>query len=355
MTALLLSLACASRLRLIPEGLGVDLPADDAPHRWAQTEWWHVHADLLDVATGEPLHVFVAFLVQRTDQDSVAGIPVSLAINPFHVAYVRVQAGDRAWVEDRESFPDFFAAGFLGDGAGVRHGGWELRWEHGSYALKAGAGPSRFELRFTPTGPATLPGDDGRVELRPGAGHLWAQRDQMRVEGRWEDGGRTRWVEGTGFYKHQWGRLYDDDYDGFQWISVDLPEQRTLSIAWLRQDGMTGVPGSLAWVSTRVGTFALPPEELVVTPTAWWTSPRTGARWPTSFLVRGPDLDLIVKATTPDNELWVFPAPLWEGPAIATGTVADAPLIAPAFIEQAGENVPFFRFLLQSSKPRSSL
>jgi predicted secreted hydrolase len=351
----LLFFGCASQLRSIPDGLAVDMPVDDAPHRWAQTEWWHLHADLLDIRTREPVHVFAAFLVERTDQDHVAGIPASLAINPFHVAYVRVQTEGHSFVADRENFPDFFAANFLRRGVGIRHGDWEVRWEHDAYALEADAGPSAFELRFTPTGPTTLPGEDGRVELREGAGSLWVQMDQMHVEGRWQDGRQTRWVEGSGFYKHQWGRLYDPGFDGFQWITVDLPEQQTLSVAWLKEDGITGVAGSRAWLSSRFGTFAVPSEELRVTPEAWWTSARSGARWPTAFSIQGPDLDLHVRATQSDGELWVFPAPIWEGPATAEGQVGEETLTAPAFIEQAGETHPFFRFLLHSSAPRSSL
>ena len=77
-----LLLACAVHdLRAIDLGVAVTLPDDHAPHDDAQTEWWHVHAELQDVQTGEPLHVFAGFVAERTDLDSVAFVPVPVSAN----------------------------------------------------------------------------------------------------------------------------------------------------------------------------------------------------------------------------------------------------------------------------------
>ena len=199
--------ACAHfPLRAVPEdtaGIG-DQPG---PHDDAQTEWWHVHADLQDTLTGEPLHVLAIFLVQRTDLDRAAGIPVSAVIDPFHVAWVRIDDGAKSWTADRENFPDLFAAGFdeppgarFGDHLDLHHGDWRIRWEAGLLVLDAGAVDQQVELKLAPTRDPVLPGDGGRVELEPGSPHAWVQYEQMAVSGRWQDGKRTRWVEGSGFF-----------------------------------------------------------------------------------------------------------------------------------------------------------
>jgi predicted secreted hydrolase len=345
--------SCAHhRLAAVPEGATVALPADHGPHPEAQTEWWHVHADLSDLSTGEPVHLFAAFVVERTDLDRAAGIPVSLAVNPFQVAFVQVQTRDRTWTADRANFPDLFAARFAGDGLDLRHGRWRIAWEAGALVLEVGAGRHRMALTLVPTRPATRPGTGGRVELPPGSAHLWAQMEGMAVRGRWRDGRRTRWVEGTGFFKHQWGRIVHPGLDGFEWISMDLPDGTSLCIAWVRAGESRGATGSMAWVSTGEGdTVALPVESVDVTPTRWWRSPRSAARWPVAWRVTGPELDLDVVAARDDQELWVFPTSIYAGPARATGTFAGGTVDVPAFVEQAGARKPPLRALFRSRPP----
>lgn len=341
------------RLAAIPEGATVRLPGDHAPHPEAQTEWWHVHADLADVATGEPVHLFAAFVVERTDRDRAAGIPVSLAVNPFHVAYVQVQTRDHTWTADRANFPDLLAARFVGDGLDLRHGRWRIAWEAGALVLEVGAGRHRMALTLVPTRPATRPGEGGRVELPPGSAHLWAQMEGMAVRGRWRDGRHTRWVEGSGFFKHQWGRIIDPDLDGFEWMSMDLDDGTSLSVAWVREGVSWGATGSTAWVSTGDGgTVALPVD--AVTPTRWWRSARSGTRWPVAWEVTGPELDLEVVAAREDQELWVFPTSVYAGPARATGTFAGGTVDVPAFVEQAGVRSTPLRVFLQSRPPEGA-
>ncbi len=180
---LLLTTGCAHHaLRDVSPMAAVSWPADQGPHDGAQTEWWHVHAALEEPGTGEPLHVFVAFVVQRTDLDTVAGIPAWLGGNPVHAAYVKVQTRDRKWTADRVNIPDYPAARFVGDGLDLRHGGWRIAWEGQALVLRVGAGRHRLDLRLVPDGQPVLPGQDGLVEMAPGARHLWAQLDEMTVD-----------------------------------------------------------------------------------------------------------------------------------------------------------------------------
>jgi predicted secreted hydrolase len=346
-------LGCAHyNLRAESPGAVAQLPRDHAPHAHAQTEWWHVHADLEDVQTGEPVHLFAAFLVERTDLDRVGPLPVSPFANPFHVAYVKIQTRDKTWVADRENFPDLIAARFVGDGLDLRHGDWRIAYENGALTLNVGAGRHAMELKLDPTGAAILPGEGGLVELRPGARHMWVQHEGMKVEGKWRDGRETRWVQGTGFLKHQWGRLYDDNVDGFQWFSLDLPDGGGLSIAWLAEDGMHGVEGSRAMISTDDGKVVdIPVTQLKVTPTRTWKSRRSKNPWPVAWHIEGAGIDLDFETGRDDQELWVFPAALYAGPARAKGTVLGEEIDTKAFVEQVGAKQPFWRFLMHSRAP----
>jgi predicted secreted hydrolase len=342
-------------LRDIPPTARVDFAADQGPHERAQTEWWHVHADLVEPGTGEPLELFAAFVVQRTDLDTVAGLPAWLGANPAQTAFVKIQARDRKWTADRVNFPDLLAARFVGDGLDLRHNDWRIAWEGQSLVLRVGAGRQRLDLRLTPRSAPLLPGEGGLVEVPPGSRQLWAQVDDLAVEGRWRDGGRTRWVEGTGFYKHEWGRLYDPRLDGFQWFDLPIPGDRRLVIGWLLDDGMSGVPGSLAWIADAQGRRVdLPVEQLRVTSTDTWHSLRTGARWPTAWHIEGAGLDVEVRAVPRDQEIWAFPAAVYAGPATAEGSFLGQPVAGRAFVEQVGADMPKLRFLYASRAPAPS-
>jgi predicted secreted hydrolase len=334
------------------QDVGALADVDHGPHDFAQTEWWHVHADLVEPGTGEAVHVFAAFVVQRTDLDRVVGLPAWLGGNPVHAAYVKVQTRDRKWTADRSNIPDHPMARFVGDGLDLRHSGWRVAWEGQTLVLKVGAGRHRLELRLDPVGEPVLPGDEGLVELVPGARHRWVQHSGMQVRGRWKDGGRTRWLEGTGFYKHQWGRLYDPQLDGFEWIDLPLDDQRHLVVAWLLDDGMRGVPGSMAFIADREGRRVdLPVEQLRLTPLGHWRSLRSGAHWTTGWRIEGAGLDLTVATDRDDQEVYGFPAAVYAGPAHARGSFMGRPVDSQAFVEQVGAHMPRARVLYASRVP----
>ena len=354
LAALLASMGCASfALRDIAPGTPVALPADHGPHDTAQTEWWHVHASLQDMETGEPLHLFAAFVVQRTDLDRVAGLPGRLGGNPVHTAYVQLVTRERRWGADRVNVPDWPAARFAGqEGLDLRHGDWRIAWEGDELLLSVNAGRHDLELQLQPTAEPVFPGEEGLVEVPAGSRHLWVQLETMQVQGRWKDGHRLRWIEGSGFYKHQWGRIYHPDLDGFEWFSMDLSDEHSLVLAWLLDDQMRGVPGSLAWITNRRGGLVqLPVEQIRITPQRLWRSRRSGARWPVAWKVEGSGLDLEIVAQQDHLELWAFPAPVYAGPARASGSFLGQPVDVEAYVEQVGAGAPRLRRLFRSDAP----
>lgn len=343
---------CATTgLHQVPEDARVSLPADHGPHDWAQTEWWHLHADVVDVETGEPMHLFAGFVVQRTDLDKVAGLPVAPVSNPYHLAYVQVVSADGAVSSARYGWPAIRKPRFVGDGLDLRHGGRRIAWDAGSVTLAARAGPHRVALRAETTRPATTPYDGKPIELVPGTRHLWYQDEGMHITGRWREGRTVRWVEGTGFFKHQWGRIYSQDVTGFTWLSGDLPDGRALVL--VRIYSKHAAPKVLAWTTEEGGTpTPLDADAIELRPTATWTSPRSGKRWSSGWSVRGEGLDLEVQTLFDDQELSVFPTPMHVGPARAVGTIDDEPVDMVLFIEQVGgERDHPLRFLFRSDEP----
>jgi predicted secreted hydrolase len=67
--------------------------------------------------------------------------------------------------------------------------------------------------------------------------------------------------------------------------------------------------------------------EFTIEPLSWWTSPRTGARYPARVRVQvpGAGLDLEVRPEVADAELDARASTgtvYWEGPVVVTGTAS---------------------------------
>ena len=343
---------CATAsLHQVPRDATVSLPVDHGPHAWAQTEWWHLHADVHDVETGEPLHLFAGFVVQRTALDRVAGLPVAPVSDPYHLAYVQLVSDDGARGSARYGWPALKRPRFVGDALDLRHAEQRIAWDGGSVTLEARVGDQRVALRAEATRPATLLQDGRPIELVPDTRHLWYQDEGMRVSGRWTDGKRVRWVEGTGFFKHQWGRIYDDDVTGFTWISGDLPDGRALVVVRIHRT--RAAPKLLAWTTLGGGRpDPLDVDAIELSSIGRWLSPRTGKRWDSAWALRGEGLDLTVRALFDEQELAVFPAPMHVGPARATGTIDGQQVDLIVFMEQVGgERDHPLRFLFRSKPP----
>jgi predicted secreted hydrolase len=66
-------------------------------------------------------------------------------------------------------------------------------------------------------------------------------------------------------------------------------------------------------------------DEVVIEPTAWWTSPHTDGRYPIAWKVAVPghEIDLEVRGLLPESELdgrATTGVVYWEGPVEATGS-----------------------------------
>ncbi len=352
---LVLVCGCAPvHIRQIPVDAQLSLPADHGPHPRAQTEWWHVHADLTDVETGDEVHLFAGFVTERTDLDRVAGLPIAPIANPYHTAYVQIVT-ERGGVErGRYSWP-LGHARFEGDGLDLRQGPWRIAWEEGAVAIEVGAGRQHLRLRLDPTRATTTPGDGGPVEIVPGTRHLWYQDEGMVAQGRWRDRGTTRWVQGTAFFKHQWGRLYDPDVQGFEWFSFDLDGERSVVVVKVHSSGQKDGPGSQAFITTGGGSpRRLDASQIDLSRTARWRSPASGASWPVQWRMssdRELPMDLEVSALHKNQELVMFPAAFYAGPIRVRGQFDGEEIDVVGFVEHVGGWKPLLRPLYRSDPP----
>jgi predicted secreted hydrolase len=353
-----LALVCCSShvLRGVTATSEVRLPADHAAHDDAQTEWWHLHGHLVDGRRGR-WDWFLAFVRQHTDLDRVLGIPVRWFVDPFEIAYFTVleRATGQFLVRERHAFPDAWVAGARTDRLDLRHGSWRARMiRRGALAVHARAGGVTLSLGLRSEKPPTRMGRQGVMELGPDSTHLYYTMPRWRSRGTLVVGGERRAVQGPAWFKHQWGFLYSEAYEGWDWFGVQLSNGLEIGIVF--EGGHRPATGSYAVVVERDGTATRLDLSLIEVRQTGdvWRSPRTDTVYPTGWVIEVPRrrAALVLRAVAPAQEMVVFPANLWAGTLAVEGVFDGEPVTGDCFAEIVGLDEPFGRDLVRTGRPR---
>ncbi len=355
------------------------LPADDAPHH-RLTEWWYYTGHLIDDAGGRYGFEYVIFRAER------GGLPVSWAAHlaitdegrdAFHYAQ-RSEIGPQV---DRNAMvaaaggdppPGFDLAIRAGAGApATTIGGagvspvpssiasgtdpglpWRMQGAGGHDRLSAPAtageaaaagspGGMGLDLTLAATKPATLHHGDGWIDFGPAGGSYYYSRTAMTAGGSLTLDGRTFHVDGTAWFDHQWGDFISVGGGGWDWFAVELDDGTDLTLSLVRAaDGTYPlVYGTI--VDAQGRSRNLDASAFTVTPSGRWRSPRTGADYPSGWVVElpGEDLRIELTPTLPDQELDTRATTgvvYWEGSQHVRATRGGATLGGEAYVELTG-------------------
>ena len=355
------------------------LPADDAPHH-RLTEWWYYTGHLVDDAGARYGFEYVIFRAER------GGLPVSWAAHlaitdegrdAFHFAQrseIGPQVDRNAMVAAAggEPPPGFDMAIRADAGApaaaigGVRPSAappsmasasdpdalWRMQGAGGHDRLSATAtaeeataagspGGMGLDLTLAATKPATLHHGDGWIDFGPAGGSYYYSRTAMTAGGSLTLEGRTFHVDGTAWFDHQWGDFISVGGGGWDWFAVDLDDGTALTLSLVRAaDGTYPlVYGTI--VDAEGGSRNLDASAFTVTPTGRWRSPRTGADYPSGWVVElpGEDLRIELTPTVLDQELDTRATTgvvYWEGSQRVRATRGGAKLGGEAYVELTG-------------------
>ena len=110
---------------------------------------------------------------------------------------------------------------------------------------------------------------------------------------------------GDAWFDHQWGDFIAVGGGGWDWFAVNLDDGTDLTLSLVRDRGRD-LPARLRHAGRARRHDAAPAgEAFTVEPIDQWTSPRSGATYPSGWRIQVPDeaLDLIVTPTVLDQEL----------------------------------------------------
>jgi predicted secreted hydrolase len=355
-------------------------PDDDGPHPAFRSEWWYFTGVLRAPDTGDGPHrfgyemtIFRQALAPRLPARASAWATRDVYMGHFAIAdvdgagaagarrfhaYERFArdglalAGARArpfavWLDDwRMQGPD------AGDGSMPAH--LSARDDDGA-AIELDVGTFDAGADHRGAGQPIAEGDHGRSVKGPAPGDAsyYYSRTSLPTRGRLtlprpagaRPGAPASFaVSGWSWMDREWstGPL-GAGVRGWDWLGVHLSDGRDLMMYRLRDAGesttsasiVTLIAAPVAAGARAVRSYGA--DRFALAPLDFWTSPRSGARYPVSFQLDIPDerIRLVVRPLLAEQEL-LLAVVYWEGAVSLAGTADGAVITGEGYLELTG-------------------
>lgn len=321
-------------------------PEDHGAHRAFKTEWWYYSGHLRD-ARGRSFGYQLTFF--RVGLTRKKPAPQGSRWRAAEVILAHLAVTDR----DRKAFQYREKAGRASLGlAGAEEGrvrvwveNWQAEDRAGVQVLQAGDRSLGLSLTLKPTAPPIIHGFQGISQKGEGIGKAshYYSLTRIQTKGRLHIGGETLEVEGLSWMDHEFGSNQLQAHQiGWDWFSIQLTEPSDLMLYQIRQeDGKTDPHSS--------GTLVLPKRQIVplrrsdfsIGVFQYWSSPRSGARYPSGWEISLPAQELFLRVIpwVGDQELLTARSTrvtYWEGAVSVTGTWRGRPVQGKGYVEMTG-------------------
>jgi predicted secreted hydrolase len=280
-------------------------PADHGAHPLFRTEWWYV-TGWLARADGSALGFQTTFFRVRTglaEDNPSAFAPRQLLV--AHAAIADPALG-RLRHDQRSARTGFGRAGFATDQTRVWLGDWRLEQKDGGYQAAVQAKGFAYALSLLPDGPPMLNGQQGFSVKSPDSRHAsyYYSRPQLAVRGTVTLSGRQESVTGRAWLDHEWSsQALPPAAQGWDWVGLNLLDGTALMAFRLRSQADQPLWATATLRSAAGAVHTLLPDEVGFEALRYWTSPRTGIRYPVQWGLRIGSRHLQLHALLDDQEL----------------------------------------------------
>ncbi|PWU10434.1 MAG: carotenoid 1,2-hydratase [Terriglobia bacterium] len=321
------SLLAAPEYRQAAPGYGYQFPRDHFDHREFRTEWWYYTGNL-HAQDGHRFGFELVFFRQGENRGR-AGNPSTWRVDDLYLAHLALTDIDakryRYYKRLNRAGPGI--AGISFEEGRIWNGNWQCEWDKatGAQDLSAVADGIRFRLHLTSRKPPVINGENGISRKGEGAGQAsyYVSLPRLEVEGTLNGAG----VTGTAWMDHEWFTNQLSEYQaGWDWFSVQLENNTELMLFEIRHLDGSIDPYSAGTFVDRTGKAThLSRAEFELKPLEFWTSPKTGARYPLRWRITVPAQKLVLEcaAAVPDQELVSEDASAptyWEGAVTYRGS-----------------------------------
>jgi len=321
-------------------------PADAGAHPGFQTEWWYYTGNLADAAGAR--YGFELTFFRRALAATMPPRRSAWGTRDVYLAHLALTdvAGRTFHSAERTARGGLGLSGAQADPFHV----WVESWSAlgGSAAagdetvrLTAADGPVALALDLTPAKVPARHGRDGLSQKgpEPGNASYYYSYPRLAASGTLTTATGAQAVEGTAWMDHEWSTsALSTDQGGWDWFALQLDDGTELMLYQIREKSGGSAPESSGSLVDRVGAVTpLAPAAFRIQPTASWTSPRTGAQYPSAWrlAVPGAGLDLTVTPLLADQELSTG-VRYWEGAVRVDGIRQGRPVGGYGYVELTG-------------------
>jgi predicted secreted hydrolase len=286
-------------------GYHYQFPRDHFSHPEYRTEWWYYTGNVR-ARDGHRYGFELVFFRrgQRQDQGQdqspkPSGNPSAWRVDDVylaHLALTDIDAGRfRYFKRLNRAGPGI--AGASADDGRIWNGNWQVRWNKKSdvQELTAVADGVSFSVRLTPGKPLVINGENGVSQKAAGAGKAsyYVSFPRLAVEGRLNGVD----VTGAAWMDHEWfSQQLDASQQGWDWFSVQLENGADLMLFDLRHaDGAIDPYSSGTFIARDGRATHLKRADFELQPLEYWTSPKTGAKYPVKWRISVPSMGVAVE------------------------------------------------------------
>ncbi len=309
----------------------VILPVDDGPHD-DLTEWWYYTGHLTTQDGKQYGFEFVIFRGNRF------GFPPTYA---SHFAITDISNGAFHYDQHTENGGEPPSKNVID----LNVGGWTLVGDGPNDQISASMPGYVMNLRVESQKPPALHDGDGYFTWAPATGSYYYSRTRMSASGTLTVNGVQATVTGQAWMDHQWGNFLIAGGGGWNWYSIQLDNGDDVML-WHSRDRQNNIIfGSGTYVDSSGTTRQIDEQGFTITPTGTWTSPRSGATYPSGWTVEIPSrgLTLRISPILQDQELDTRHSTgviYWEGDVLVNGTQNSQPVSGQGYIELTGYATP---------------
>ncbi len=325
-------------------GWPFEFPADHLPHPAFKTEWWYFTGNLTDERGRRFGYQATFFRQGLRPLGSRAGTSSDLLVNDFPFAHFSVSDpdGKRFVFEQKVSRGIFGDAGFYRSDFLAWIDDWALRMDGDRFRINAANGGTSVSLAMSSAKPWTVHGVDGVSQKAAGAGHAshYYSGTRMTTSGTMTMDGKPFAVTGLSWFDHEWAtNQLTDDQAGWDWFGIQLSDGADLMLYAMRLRGGGTSPESSGTIAGQGSESAhLARKDYRLTPTEYWTSKKTGARYPVAWRIEAPGSGIDLKVSTPlkNQELALGTITYWEGAIDVEGTHGGVAVTGRGYMELTG-------------------
>ncbi len=318
-------------------------PQDHGKHPEFQTEWWYFTGNLTsnDRLWGFQLTFFRrSMLKERAKRKSAWAVR---DLYPAHFALTDI-TGRRFHHAELLSREGPGLAQAAPQGLNVRVKNWSAQQHGDAIRIKARQNGYALDLRLNPLKPLVLQGDRGysrKGESDEQASYYYSFT-RLQAAGTVTFEGISHKVTGPAWMDHEFGSsILLPDQAGWDWFSLQLDDGSEIMVFQLRKrNGSHERPfGTLV---PRTGhPTDLEGRQIAISVTDTWTSPHTGATYPSGWIVEIPSekIRLTIAPFFDDQELVASRSTgvrYWEGAVKVDGSANGLPVHGKGYAELTG-------------------